>query len=234
MATPSTPSTPGVGVDASGNAVLDPTANVLALVDAAVIRLNDLVACNGRRIDDMRELNAQHAREMQVMHANYQDQLRLAESKRIDAIRAVDVAAVGVAADRAAAQAGVLAAQVAASAETLRALVATTQTALASQLQQMSTAFTERLAALEKAQYESKGKSGVTDPAMAELVAEMRAMTKLSSVSTGKTEGVGMVWSAAIGAGGIIIAVIAVFTFFSTRPAALPVYLPAPTQAVPK
>jgi len=132
---------------------LDPTANVLALVDAAVKRINDLQQSEIRRIDEILDLRAQFA-----------ERLQIAESKRIDSIRAVDVAAVAVASERAAAQATVLANQVVVSADALRALVASTAASVALQLQQMQTQLTDRLSLLEKAQYEGKGRAGLSAP----------------------------------------------------------------------
>lgn len=62
----------GPAVDSQGRATPDPTENVLALVDAAV-----------RRLDDLREMERRHAAE-----------LREAESKRVDALRDGDQAAI--------------------------------------------------------------------------------------------------------------------------------------------
>lgn len=140
--------------------VIDPTENVMALVAAAVKRLDDLHAANMRRVEQSLDT-----------HTTYAKQLAEAEAKRIDAIRAVDVGAVAVASERAAAQAAVLAQQVVTSAETLRALVASTATTVAAQLQQMSSQLTDRLALLEKSQYENKGKSGITAPLLMVMAA---------------------------------------------------------------
>jgi hypothetical protein len=98
--------------------VIDPTENVISLVQAAM-----------RRQDDLRDLADAHATAMAQLRADYDEKLRLAETDRIDRIRAVDVAAVSRAADVAAAAAAALAAQVVTSAETLRAQVAATAAA---------------------------------------------------------------------------------------------------------
>lgn len=138
--------------------VVDPTANVLSLVEAAVKRLDDLRAAETRRIDEQARLVAHYTR-----------LLTEAEAKRIDAIRSVDAAAVGVASERATAQAAVLANQVVASAETLRSLVATTAATVATQLQNLSTQLTDRVSLLEKAQYETKGAKGISVPLLATI-----------------------------------------------------------------
>jgi len=150
----------GLGVDRQGNPVIDPTANVLSLVEAAVKRLDDLHESNMRRLDEQLSAHIEHAREL----AN-------AEAKRIDAIRAVDVGAAAVDREKATAQASVLAAQVATSAETLRTLVASTAAAQAQQQAQLFTPITDRLALLEKSQYEIRGKSGVTSPLLMMIAA---------------------------------------------------------------
>jgi hypothetical protein len=127
---------PQTGPGPTGQPVIDPTANVLALVEAAVKRLDDLRAAEVTRINDVMELRSY-----------YDKKLNDAEAKRIDAIRAVDVAAVATASGEARAQANVLAGQVAATAETLRALVTAT-----------AAATDARIALLEKSQYQISGR----------------------------------------------------------------------------
>jgi hypothetical protein len=100
---------PGPGVDASGQAVIDPTKNVL-----------DLVTAETRRQDDLREMDGKHVRDVMSMRATYDEKLRLAESARIDAIRAVDVGAVAAAAQSAESRATTLATQVATQADAVR------------------------------------------------------------------------------------------------------------------
>ncbi|HEY9371520.1 hypothetical protein [Streptomyces sp.] len=126
---------PGPAVDTHGNPVLDPTKNVLDLVDAAV-----------KRLDDLRSMEAQHSREMAQMRAEYEDKLRLAETARIDAIRSVDQSAVQRAAEVQATQAGALATQVVATADAFRV-------SLAGALEPI----TKDIADLRKTQYEQAG-----------------------------------------------------------------------------
>jgi hypothetical protein len=179
---------------------IDPTANVLALVEASVKRINDLQDAatlrieslrelDNKRIDDLRIAEARRLDEQAALREQYHDKLSLAEAKRIDAIRAVDVNNVSVASERAAAQAMVLANQVTTSAEALRTLVASTATTTAAQQSAITQQFTERLTSLERAQYEGKGKSSLADPQIAELVAEMKSLRESKSVTTGKDEG---------------------------------------------
>lgn len=132
--------------DARGNAVPDPTANVLALVAAAI-----------RRQDDLRESEARHTADMSELRAKHAEDLRHAETQRIDAIRAVDVAAVQQASQVSATQASTLAAQVATSAETLRTQVAAAATAATVALAAALEPIQKDIADLRRAQYEAQG-----------------------------------------------------------------------------
>lgn len=144
---------PGMGVDSSGAPVIDPTANVIALVQAGL-----------QRQDDLRERDTQHIKELMGLRADYDAQLREAESKRIDAIRAVDVGAVNRAVDVAATQAGTLAAQVQASAEALRTQVAATATQADIKLTTALEPIIKDIADLRRVQYEQVGqKTQVTE-----------------------------------------------------------------------
>lgn len=169
---------------------IDPTYNVLQLVETAVERLNDLRSADRHSNKEMISLN----KEIISLHISYWDKLRtsdeklsLAESKRIDAIRAVDVGAVAIASERSNQQATVLANQVAASADTLRSLVATTAATVATQFQTVTNQLMEKIALLEKSQYVGIGKERVTDPLMSELLAEVKSLR--GSRSTGEGAG---------------------------------------------
>jgi hypothetical protein len=188
---------PGVGVDAFGNQTVDPTKNVLDLVEASNLRQDDLRQLNDRRIDaEIRVLAAQiqGLKEIATIRSTYEEKLSNAEAKRIDAIRAVDVNAVAVANQKSADQATVLANQVVASADALRGLVATTAQAQSQASQQAMTALSDRITTIEKAQYEEKGKQGVVDPMQAEMVAEMRRVSAVIAGTAGKSTGRDDMW----------------------------------------
>lgn len=143
---PAADSSAGVGVDSAGGPVVDPTQNVLDLVNAAI-----------ERQDDLRDLESRHVREMIQLRGEFEDRLRDAETKRIDAIRAVDVGAVNRAAEVAALQATTLAGQVAQSAETLRTQVAAAATAATVALAAALEPIQKDIADLRRAQYEAQG-----------------------------------------------------------------------------
>jgi len=179
-----TETTPGLGVDKSGNPVIDPTANVIALVQAGLARQ-----------DDLRDAASLHLKEMMSLRAEYDEKLRKAESARIDAIRAVDVGAVNRAAEVSAAQALTLATQVATSADTLRTQVATTQVAAQTALAAALEPIQKDIADLRRVQYEAAGGKSAT----VETVDSRRASTNTyTNIITAVVIAIGAVVTAVI------------------------------------
>jgi hypothetical protein len=136
----------GPSTDRLNDPVIDPTKNVLDLVDAA-----------NRRQDDLRKSGSKHTREIIKLHQWYDEKLRAAETARINAIREVDVAAVQRAAEVAAAQASTLANQVSVSAETLRGQVAAAAQAATVALAAALEPVQKDIADLRRVQYEGVG-----------------------------------------------------------------------------
>ena len=191
----------GVAVDAQGGAVIDPTENVLALVQAAVNRQDDLRIA----ADKFMEAELMHVRLTEELRASHQRELGEKEANRLDAIRQVDV----------------LNGNAAANAEKLRTDLNSTATTMAKQTadvaatmaaQQAATVagITERLSALEKSSYEGIGKGRVADPMMAEFMADMKSMLRAQSQTVGKSEGISATWAVVVGVIGMVVAVIAV------------------------
>lgn len=147
----------GPATDRNNAPVIDPTANVLLLVEAAVDRIDDMRDAAVRRLDDLRDLESRNAEQRERLRAQYEDRLARAESQRIDAIRAVDVAAVQQAAQVASQQAQTLAAQVASSAETLRTQVQAAAQAATIALAAALEPVQKDIADLRRAQYEAQG-----------------------------------------------------------------------------
>jgi hypothetical protein len=195
---------------------VDPTANVIALSKASNVRQDDLRKLNDKRFNSrlaaLRKeviLRCRNIDQHSKLRADYDNKLRKAEAKRINAIRAVDVNAVSVASQRANDQATALATTVAQSAEvmrnqvsqaaeTMRNLVATTAaTALQNQQQQFG-ALSTRLAVIEQAMSEGKGKQSYSDPMIVELVAEMKAIRGT------KGEGQTAMWGYILGGLGLL------------------------------
>lgn len=195
---------------------IDPTANVIALSKASNIRQDDLRKLNDKRfnakLSALRKeviLRCRNIDQRSQLRADYDNKLRKAEAKRINAIRAVDVNAVAVASQRSSDQATALATtvsqsaevmrnQVSQAAETMRNLVATTAaTALQNQQQQFG-ALSTRLAVIEQAMSEGKGKQSYSDPMIVELVAEMKAIRGT------KGEGQTAMWGYILGGLGLL------------------------------
>lgn len=136
----------GPATDAQNTPVIDPTENVLQLVDAAV-----------QRQDDLRQQESAHLRELMSLRAQHDQQMREKETERIDSIRAVDVQAVQRSAEVQVTQATALATQVSVSAETLRTQVAAAASAAAVSLAAALVPIQEAIADLRRAQYEQQG-----------------------------------------------------------------------------
>lgn len=182
----------GLGVDAAGGPVVDPTANVIALQKASAERQDDLRELNDRRIDaEIRviQMQVKGLAEVSQLRAEYAREIRLLESDRLDKIRQVDVLAGNTAADRALVAIQTLATSQAAAAETLRSMVTSTASTIATQTTQTMNAVTERIAALEKSSYEGAGKQAVADPMIAEAVAEMKRITQVIASGSGQSQG---------------------------------------------
>ena len=221
---------PGNPVDSSGNYALDPTYNVLQLVQAAVRRIDDLRYSDrnhdaeihnaeSKRLDDLRAAESRRIDEQMILVNNHARELREAEAKRIDAIRAVDVNAVAVASERAVIQATVLATQVSQSADALRTLVSTTAVTMAAAQEAASKQFNERLGQVERTQYENKGKSGVEDPLMEKLITKMDSLLESRATHSGEGTGMKSLWG--LIAGGIILLIAIVTVVISLSKAGI-------------
>lgn len=147
----------GLGIDSSGGPVIDPTANVLQLVEAAIQRQDDLRAAEFKRQDDLRVAESRHLREIAELRAKFGGEIRAAEAARIDAIRTIDVGAVTRASEAAAVQATTLASQVTQSAEAMRTQVAAAAQAAAIALEASLKPIQIDIADLRRAQYEAQG-----------------------------------------------------------------------------
>ena len=164
---------------------IDPTANVIATLKAAVERLDDLRALNNKRLAE----GMKHTRVMVKNNAAHQKELRILEADRLDKIRQVDVSNAAATAAQLLSAVQTLASTAQATAETLRNQVAATAAAVASQTERVVNPIIERIALLEKSSYTGQGKQAVSDPAMADLVGEMRKLTAAGSESAGKQAG---------------------------------------------
>jgi hypothetical protein len=225
---------PGIGIDAHGQTVIDPTQNVLDLVRAAIQRQDDLrsklqdsMDAQLRLINQLSEMRSTHDRELlQANTARLDSEARLraefaaaiaaTEKARVDAIRLVDKNAVdqaGLVATQTAANlaktvqesAAVLSGQVNTQAEALRTLVATTAAESSRNIQQQFAAISTRVAALEQGSAQGVGERKFTDPAVAALVEEVRKLGRMQADTAGANAGSSAAWGWMIAVGSLLI-----------------------------
>ncbi len=144
----------GIGVDALGGTVIDPTENVVALVKANKERNDDL----RRLIDKSVHSEIKHLRAEVKLRAKHQMQMAKAESGRLDSIRMIDAQAVQVAAAQAQTAIQTLATTASTSAETIRNALNTAAATAATQLQGLLSRVDERIRVLEQTSYTGAGK----------------------------------------------------------------------------
>lgn len=195
-----TPQGPGIGVDAKGGPVVDPTANVIALNEASIKRVDDMNVLLERLTDEkirrmeegikvraeITEMRSIYVKELMALRAEQQKELREQESKRLDAVRSVDQLAVKTESDRSTVAITALAAVHATTAETLRSAVNTSATNLATQLVSTVSAITERIASLEKASFTASGKQQVADPQIDRLAQMVERLVSHQAALDGK------------------------------------------------
>src|SRR6185503_1897568 len=169
---------PGLGVDAFGGSVIDPSKNVRQLAKHDSIRQDDLRKAERRyvgseiaRVREVANLKADHVKEITVIHQVHDYALHKAEAGRLDALRSNDREDLRV-----------LAAATTAKAEALQVQVAASAKALADTFQQQMSDVIKRLSALELSSSEGKGKATVESPMMAEMVSELKALRREQSV----------------------------------------------------
>jgi hypothetical protein len=225
----------GIPVDASGGATVDPTKNVLDLVAAATLRIDDL-AEERQKTTDAKIASLTETIRTAAAHQRELDQ---AESARLNSIRQVDREEVSKTAVTNQTATTALANQTAVLAETLRTQVSTVAaaaearaqavaTAAENRLNQFSADVIKRLSALELSSSEGKGKQQVSDPAMERLAAVVEQVARTQQLGTGKTEGYDKSWA-------IVLAVFAIlWGFYTFTNRATPAPMPAPViQVVP-
>jgi hypothetical protein len=203
----------GVGVDYQGAPVIDPTANVIALSEAASQRQDDLREANNIRIDaELKRVDAdiKHLKEMAELRAQHYKELAELESSRLNAIRQVDVSANENSSKSIVAEIRTLAATTASNAENVRTSVANTATVMAKQLSDTVAGMNQRLENLEKRSYTGEGKHLLADPQISDLIIEMRSLSKSRDTGEGKSGGIHSSWLVIVGASSLILALLSI------------------------
>lgn len=145
----------GIPVDASGGATIDPTKNVLDLVNASNKRIDDIAALSARLVDE----KIRRVEDLAQLRSEHSNDIRRLESDRLDKIRSVDVANAAATAAQLLSAVTTLATTQQATAETLRNQVSSTASAVASQTERVINPIIERLSLLERATAATSGKS---------------------------------------------------------------------------
>lgn len=147
---------PGIGIDARGGGVIDPTKNVLDLVTAAI-----------RRQDDLRDAETKFQSVVRDMEARFQSAMRDAETRRVNEL---------------AVQKQLFDLELA---RVLRANVDSAALLLSTQLKEVKTDLSDRTAKLEQFRWETGGKSAGTGEVIAYLIAAFMGLVALGGVTIG-------------------------------------------------
>lgn len=200
------PERPGIGVDAQGGAVVDPTANVIALNEAANKRQDDLRMAAKELADakiahqkEISDLRALHQNAMAELREQHQDRMAEAEAGRLNSIRQVDREEVVKTAGSANTAIAALAKQTSDLATTLAKQVADTAVAAEARNTTQYSDTNKRLSALELSSSEGKGKQGVFDPQMEKLTALVEVLSRNQSAAVGKSTGISLAWGLLLG-----------------------------------
>lgn len=175
----------GPSIDRGGNPVIDPTNDVLRLVEAAAKRQDDLLQA-------AKELTAEkvaHQNELAELRSSHSKELREADAGRSDMVRQVDREDVNKTAAAAQTAIATLAKQTTDLATTLQKTLADTAIAVESRQSSFSTEVNKRLSALELSSSERSGRSTVSDPQLLELLSEVRILGQRNASGVGRSTG---------------------------------------------
>lgn len=197
---------PGVAVDARGGQVVDPTKNVLDLVEAAIRRQDDLRAAEARRQDAERTSEVKFHIAMRDADLRRIADLRDADTRRLNELRDAETRRI----NELATQKQIFDLELA---RVIRAGLDASTLLLATQLKEVKTDASDRMAKLEQFANEQRGRASATDPRDIKLLEEVRALTAsrndLAGRNTGQDQVVAYIFGAIgvlVGVGGLILA----------------------------
>lgn len=165
--------------DSRGNPIIDPTANVIALVEAQANAAEQLRIADTKYNDTV----AKHINEMAKLRAGHSETLRISDLDRLDKTRQVDVLA-----------SSSTATGLAVTVQTLAKQTTELASTLATQTDNLVKDINSRIAELQKSSYQGAGKSSVADPVIENLVIEVRNLIKAQASGSGKTVGMEKMW----------------------------------------
>jgi hypothetical protein len=178
---------PGIGVDATGGQVIDPTANVIALVEANAKAAAALRDSDAKYQDTV----VAHLKEISVLRAEHIKETRQFDSDRYDKIRSVDMANAEATASQILQAVNTNALMQERTAQTLRDQVASTAIAAESRQMAFAADMTKRLSAVELSMSEGRGKQQVADPQMEKLMVLVEQLARQQTKGSGQREGSG-------------------------------------------
>lgn len=189
--------------------VPDPTANVQALNEATVRRIDDLTVLQDRLTDE-RITNLRREMELRAEHGK---EIREIETARLNAVRDVDQLNRDMAANRAQIAIQTLESSNSATAQMLRELVDSTAKTIANQTAVDRKAVDERISALERTSYVGAGRSALSDPMMEKLVARMESLLESRATVQGKSTGLSLGASILIGGLGLLATIFGLLSY---------------------
>lgn len=163
----------GMGVDVYGGPVIDPTENVLSLVDVEKAHAREL-----------RAADLEHDRDLRTAEARYQDGMRQAEKEKQEALAVLKQGYDKQISD-------ILTVQVKTTSELISTQLDKVTTSLSNQINAarqeqigLIGTLSERIGRLEQNQWQTSGKASVSDPATAEALSRMATSITSLSAST--------------------------------------------------
>lgn len=165
----------GMGVDVFGGPVIDPTENVLSLVDVQT-----------EHADKLRQTDRDHEKDLRDAESRYQDGMRAADNERQR-----DLANLKERYDKQISD--ILTVQVKTTSELISTQLDKVTTSLSNQISAATvtqvgliTTLSERIGRLEQNQWQTAGKTSVSDPATADALTRMS--NSISALSTTTTD----------------------------------------------
>jgi len=218
----------GVDVDKTGGPVVDPTANVIALVEANAKSASMLRDADIKFNDKVSE----HIKEIGALRAEHASETRAYDSDRYDKIRSVDMANAAATATQILQAVNTNANNQERTAQTLRDQVASTAAAAENRQAAFASEIMKRLSAVELSMSEGKGKQTVADPQMERLSLLVESLSRRRDTDTGTSQGSGdtIKWIAL--AITMIVGLIAIQTYMSKNSVVPPpqvIMVPAPS-----
>jgi hypothetical protein len=171
----------GIGIDASGGPVIDPTENVLALVDVEKDHQKELDILYEQHIADLRIADTRRQDDLRAAESNHRDKQDALKERYDEKIFNIQTVQVKTTSD-------LISAQLAKETQSL----ANRQDAASVQQQSLIATLSDRIGKLEQERWTVSGKSSVSDPATSDAITKMAASIQALTESKKQGEGVGI------------------------------------------